>query len=128
MKNMTDVQQMQTLYDQYGSYKRVAREMNASRNTVKKYLRLADEVRDGTRPAIFSTVRVIIQARRVVTDEIISFVYALLKSNRNKPKKLRLTAKTITDHLHHSGYQVSYSTVKKIINNWNQANGLILSE
>ena len=119
---MTDVQRMRTLYDLYGSYRQVAREMNASRNTVRKYLRLVDEVHDGTRYEIFPRTREIKQPRRIVTDEVISLVYSLLESNLNKPKKQRLTAKIITDRVNQSGHQVSYLTVKRVINDWNKAN------
>jgi len=45
---MTDVQRMQTLYAITSSYRQVAREMHVSRNTVIKYLRKVDEVREGT--------------------------------------------------------------------------------
>ena len=47
---MADIQQMATLYRLYGSYSQVARELHISRNTVKKYLRQLDEVREGLRP------------------------------------------------------------------------------
>ena len=119
---MTDVQRMQTLYNLHGSYRQVASEMNASRNTVRKYLRQVDEVRDGTRVEIFPNPREINQPRRIVTDEVISLVHSLLESNLNKPKNQRLTARMITDHVNQSGHQVSYSTVKRVINNWNKSN------
>ena len=46
---MADVQRMVALYNLYGSYTRVAKELHSSRNTVKKYLRQVNEVREGTR-------------------------------------------------------------------------------
>ena len=122
MKNVTDVQRMQTLYDLYGSYHRVAKEMNASRNTVRKYLRQVDDVRKGTRSEILPKSREINQPPRVVTDEVISLVHSLLESNLNKPKKQRLTARTITDCVNQSGHQVSYPTVKRVIASWNKTN------
>jgi transposase len=113
---------MQTLYDQYGSYRQVAREMKASRNTVRKYLRQVDEVRDGTLPEILPNPREIVQPRRVVTDEVISLIHSLLESNVNRPKKQRLTAQMISDRVNQSGHQVSYPTVKRVINDWKNTN------
>ena len=49
---MADVQRMVALYTLYGSYMRVAKELHSSRNTVKKYLRQVNEVREGTRVEI----------------------------------------------------------------------------
>ena len=120
MKTMTDVQRMKTLYDLSGSYRHVAREMRVSRNTVRKYLRRVDEVRAGNRSEILPQVREIKQPRRVVTDELLSLVHSLLESNQEKPRKQRLTGKMIHDLVIQSGHEVSYPTVKRLIQNWNK--------
>ena len=117
---MTDVQRMQTLYDLSGSYRHVAREMQVSRNTVRKYLRRIDEVRAGNRTEILSKTREIQQPRRVVNGELLSFVHSLLESNQEKPRKQRLTGKMIHDQAVQTGYKVSYPTIKRIIQQWNK--------
>jgi len=89
---MTDVQRIQSLYELSGSYRQVAREMHISRNTVRKYLRQIDEVREGTRSEILPSIREINQPRHIVTDEIISLIHSLLESNQIRPKKQRLNA------------------------------------
>lgn len=119
---MTDVQRMQTLYELTGSYRKVAKEMHISRNTVRKYLRQVDEVRDGVRTDIFPSPREILQPRRVVTDEIISLVHSLLESNKSKPRKQRLTAKMIHERVIQSGHEVSYPTIKRLICDWKNEN------
>jgi len=115
---MTDVQRMQTLYELYGSYRQVAREMQISRNKVRKYLRQIEEVREGIRTEILPANRIITQPSRVVTDEIISLVHSLLESNQNRPKKQRLTGKMIHDRVVQSGNHISYPTVTRLIRNW----------
>jgi transposase len=116
---MTDIQRMQTLYELYGSYRQVAREMHVSRNTVKKYLHRIDDVREGSHTEILPVNRETSQPRRVVTDLIISLVHSLLEANQKKPKKQRLTAKMIHDRVIQSGHQVSYPTIKRLIHEWN---------
>lgn len=120
MKPMTDVRRMQTLYALSGSYRQVAREMHISRNTVRKYLRKVDDVREGTEAEIFEQPREITQPRRIVTEELTSLVHSMLESNQSKPRKQRLTARKIHDLVVRSGHQVSYATVKRLVNNWNQ--------
>jgi biotin operon repressor len=90
---MADVQQMATLYRLYGSYSQVARDLHISRNTVKKYLRQIDEVRDGLRAEILPEKRTIHQPRRIVTQEIIDRVHSLVESNEHRPKKQRLNGR-----------------------------------
>lgn len=118
MKTMVDVQQMATLYGLYGSYSRVARELNISRNTVKKYLRQIEEVREGLRTEILPESRTIHQPRRIVNDEIIDQIHTLLKSNENRPKKQRLNGRQIHHRIAQSGHQISYTTTKRIIKDW----------
>jgi transposase len=111
---------MKTLYDLSRSYRHVAREMRVSRNTVKKYLRRIDEVGAGNRSEILPQVREIKQPRRVVTAELLSLVHSLLESNQGKPRKQRLTGKMIHDLAVQSGHEVSYPTIKRLIQNWNK--------
>lgn len=119
---MTDIQRMKTLYDLSGSYRHVAREMQVSHNTVRKYLRRIDEVRAGNRTEILSQTREINQPRRVVNAELLTFVHSLLESNQEKPRKQRLTGKMIHDQAVQSGHKVSYPTIKRIIQQWNKEN------
>ena len=118
MKTMADVQQMATLYRLYGSYSQVARELHISRNTVKKYLRQIDEVRDGLRAEILPEKRTIHQPRRIVTQEIIDQVHSLVESNEHRPKKQRLNGRQIHRLLVQSGHQISYTTTKRLISDW----------
>ena len=120
MKNMVDVQQMETLYRLYGSYSQVARELHTSRNTVKKYLRQIDEVREGTRTEILPETRIIHQPKRIITDEIVHQIHQYLKENENRPKKQRMNGKQIHQRVIQSGHQISYTTIKRIIQRWKQ--------
>lgn len=120
MKTMRDVQQMATLYRLYGSYSRVARELHISRNTVKKYLRQLDEVREGLRTEILPESRTIHQPRRIVTDEIIDQIHTLLESNEHRPRQQRMNGRQIHHHIVQSGNQISYTTTKRIIKDWKQ--------
>jgi len=48
VKTMAEIRRIVDLYDLYGSYKRVARELGISRNTVKKYVHRVKEVQNLT--------------------------------------------------------------------------------
>ena len=111
---MEDVIEMETLYDHHHSYSMVARELNVSRNTVKKYLRLLKEVREGVRDEIFSH-RVIYARKRVVTDEIIASIHTILADDLQKQGKKRVTAKAIHQQITESGSKIGYSSVKRIV-------------
>lgn len=115
---MADIQQIIALYRQCGSYSQVARELQISRNTVKKYLHLVDEVRSGTRQDILPDKREINQPRRIVTDELLSLIHSLLEENKTHPRKQRLNGWQIWEKTTKSGYSVSYPTVKRIIADW----------
>lgn len=114
MKTMEDVIEMETLYDHHHSYSMVARELNISRNTVKKYLRLLKEVREGVRDEIFPH-RVIHSRKRVVTDEIIASIHTILADDLQKQGKKRVTAKAIHQQITESGTKIGYSSVKRIV-------------
>lgn len=115
---MADVQRMATLYRLYGSYSQVTRELHISRNTVKKYLRQIDEVREGLRTEILPESRTIHQPRRIVNNEIIDQIHSLLESNEHRPRKQRMNGRQIHTHIIQSGHQISYTTTKRIIKDW----------
>ena len=117
---MADVQKMVALYNIYGSYTRVAKELHSSRNTVKKYLRQVDEVREGNRVEILPKNRHIIQPPRVVTDELLSLIHSLLEQNLTHPRKQRVNARQIFARITQMGHSASYATVKRIISSWNK--------
>ena len=56
MKSMYDVKEIQRLYEEYGSMRKVAREMRISRNTVSKYLKRLKEFRSGKKPKVIYKV------------------------------------------------------------------------
>jgi len=49
---MADIRKIVELYEIYGSYKRVGRELNISHNTVRKYIQRVNDVKSGTLPEI----------------------------------------------------------------------------
>lgn len=118
---MADVQKMVALYNLYGSYTRVAKELHSSRNTVKKYLRQVDEAREGNRVEILPKNRNIFQPPRVVTDELLCVIHSLLEQNLTHPRKQRMNARQIFDHITQTGHLASYATVKRIISSWNKS-------
>jgi transposase len=115
---MIDLQRMETLYRLYGSYSRVAKELRASRNTVKKYLRQLEEVRAGTRTEILPNNREIHPPRRVLSPEAILMIHSLLEENLTHPKKQRMNCRQIHRKLVQSDFSVSYSTVHREIQIW----------
>jgi hypothetical protein len=118
MKTMSDIQQIVALYNQCGSHQQVARDLQISRNTVKKYLRLVDEVSCGIRKEIIPKDRDIVQPRRSITDEMISFIHTQMEENMTRPEIQRRNARQIHDIAIQNGYSLSYSSVKKIITDW----------
>lgn len=115
---MTEIRRMVELYDVYRSYKRVARELGISRNSVRKYIRRVQEVQQGKVEEILPKNREIDQPTRVLTDTIRKFIHQHLESNLEKPSKQRLTAKQIWDLLIKEGHKIGYSTVKKEVRRW----------
>ena len=115
---MSDIQQIIASYNRCGSYLQVARDLQISRNTVKKYLRLADEVSRGIRKEIIPKDRDIFQPRRSITDEIISFIHAQLEENLTRPDIQKRNARQIHGIAIQNGYSLGYSSVKRIISDW----------
>ncbi|OPY56868.1 MAG: hypothetical protein A4E49_00136 [Methanosaeta sp. PtaU1.Bin112] len=89
---MAEIRRIVDLYDLYGSYKRVARELGISRNTVKKYVFRVKEVQNGRADEILPKDRKIVQRRRVLTEAVRQKIHGHLESNRELPRKQRLTA------------------------------------
>jgi len=90
---MADISGIVDLYDLYKSYRRVARELKISRNTVKKYVLKVKEVQDGVADEILSKNRGIIQPSRVLAELVRQKINEHLESNLSRPKKQRITAK-----------------------------------
>ncbi|MCX6677973.1 MAG: hypothetical protein NTU95_08535 [Methanothrix sp.] len=58
---MADIRRIVDLYELYGSYKKVARELSIFLNTAKKYLRRVNDVQEGAVEEILPKDRKIIQ-------------------------------------------------------------------
>lgn len=118
MKRMSDIKQIIDLYELHKSYKRVAREINISRNTVKKYVNRVELVKQGLEEGILPSNRQIRRPCSVVTPEIREEIHRILEENQDRSKKQRWNGKTIWHHLINSGYTIGYSTVKRVIAEW----------
>ena len=119
---MADISRIVDLYDLYKSYRRVARELKISRNTVKKYVLRVKEVQDGLANEILRKNRGIIQPSRVLTEPVRQNIHEHLESNLSRPKKQRITAKRIWELLTEQGHKISYSSVKNEVARWKRTN------
>jgi DNA invertase Pin-like site-specific DNA recombinase len=81
VKTMADIRRIVDLYELYGSYKKVARELSISPNTAKKYLRRVNDVQEGSVEEILPKDRKIIQPSRVLTDNVRQKIHQYLESN-----------------------------------------------
>ena len=122
MKTMVDIRRIVDLYDLYKSYRRVARELKISRNTVKKYVLKVKDVQDGLADEILPKNREIIQPLRVFSEPVRKKIYEHLESNLKRPKKQRITAKRIWELLIEDGHKISYSSVKNEVARWKRIN------
>ena len=122
MKTMADVRRIVDLYELHESYKRVARELKISRNTVKKYLHQVKDVQDGLVEEIIPKNRKIVQPTRVLTDLVRQKIHQYLESNLGRPKKQRLTAKRIWELLVQDGHKIGYTSVKDEVVRWKRTN------
>jgi len=118
----TDVDRMRQLYQQTGSYRRVARIMGISRNTVVKYLKKVKEYQEGTIPDIIPEEWKVSRSRPSCTDEICNRIHSLLESNNSRPKKQRLNARQIHNILVNEGSSIGYPTVRREVRSWKQNN------
>ena len=123
MKTMADVRRIVDLYELHKSYKKVARELNISRNTVKKYLHQVKDVQEGLAEEIIPKNRKIVQPSRVLTDLVRQKIHQYLESNLGRPKKQRLTAKRIWELLIQDGHKIGYTSVKDEVVRWKRTNG-----
>lgn len=122
MKTMADVRRIVDLYELRKSYKKVARELDISRNTVKKYLHQVKDVQDGLAEEILPKNRNIVQPSRVLTDLVRQKIHQHLESNLGRPKKQRLTAKRIWEILVQDGHKIGYTSVKDEVVRWKRTN------
>ncbi len=122
MKTMADIRRIVDLYELYGSYKKVARELSISLNTAKKYLRRVNDVQEGSVEEILPKDRKIIQPSRVLTDIVRQKIRQYLESNLEKPRKQRLTAKRIWELLVRDGHKIGYTSVKDEVVRWKRTN------
>ena len=111
-------QQILELYDQSGSIRFVAKQMDISRNTVSKYLKRVEQYRLKEKPSIIYRK----PSHRKISPETVERVHALLEENKVKPVKLRFTAKKIFSILIREGYKISYTSVKRIVHEWKMRN------
>ena len=119
---MADIRRIVDLYELYGSYKKVARELSISPNTAKKYLRRIKDVQDGEADEILPKNRKIIQPSRVLTETVRQKIHQYLESNLEHPRKQRLTAKRIWELLVWDGHKIGYTSVKDEVARWKRTN------
>ena len=122
MKTMADIRRIADLHELRGSYKKVARELSISKNTVKKYIHRIEDVKNGVSEEILPKDRKITQPPRVLTDTVRKKIHQYLESNLDHPKKQRLTAKRIRELLITDGHQIGYTSVKDEVARWKRAN------
>lgn len=119
---MAEIRRIVDLYELYGTYSRVARELGISHNTVKKYVLRVKAVQDGTDEEILPKDRKIIQPPRVLTETVRQKIHRYLESNIGHPRKQRLTAKRIWELLVNDGHKIGYTTVKDEVARWKRTN------
>jgi transposase len=122
VKTMADIRRIVDLYELYGSYKKVARELSISPNTAKKYLRRIKDLQDGEADEILPKNRKIIQPSRVLTEIVRQKIHQYLESNLEHPRKQRLTAKRIWELLVWDGHKIGYTSVKDEVARWKRTN------
>jgi transposase len=119
---MADISRIIDLYELRKSYKKVARELNISRNTARKYVHQVKDVQDGLAHEILPKERKIIQPSRVLTETVRQKIHQYLESNLEQPRKQRLTAKRIWELLVRDGHKIGYTSVKDEVVRWNRTN------
>ena len=120
---MSDIKRIVELYNLYGSKRRVAKELNISRNTVSRYLQRVQDVKDGVEESILPRNRQIQRPCTALTPEVKEQIHRILEANADLPKKQRWTGKKIWEHLVKEGYTISYSTVKREVASWKDRHG-----
>lgn len=84
---MIDVQQMTVLYRSNGFSSQGAPELQITRNTVKKYLRQNEGVREEFRSELLPETRQINQPHRTVTDTALSIRFISYSRKRDPSEK-----------------------------------------
>jgi len=119
---MYDVKEIQRLYEEYGSMRKVAREMKISRNTVSKYLKRVKEFRSGKKSKVIYKEGA---NYKKIPSNTIKRIHELLNENKSKPVKLRYTAKKIWNMVISEGHDLSYTSTKRIVKKWKEKHTLI---
>lgn len=99
-------------YVQNKGIKTIARELNLSKNTVKKIIR-----EDKTSKTYTREKQVL-----PIMDEFKDQLTSMLKSNITQPLRLRYTAKKLYKALYGNGFKGSYSTVNRFTTDWRRNN------
>jgi hypothetical protein len=99
-------------YVQTKGIKTIARELNLSKNTVKKIIR-----EDKTSKAYARNKQAL-----PIMDEFKHQLVTMLESNITKPLRLRYTAKKLYQMLCSNGFKGSYSTVNRFTTDWRRNN------
>lgn len=120
---MSDIRRIIELYELYGSIRKVAKELNISRNTVKKYVERVHSVRKGIEEEIIPEDRQIRRQCSVVTLEVKEKIHRILEENQDLPRKQRWNGKKIWRLLVQSGNTISYCTVKRVMAQWREEHG-----
>jgi len=81
VNKMSDIMQMIELYNRYGSIRKVAKELNISRNTVKKYIKRSQSVNQGIDKEIIPKDRQIQRKCSAVTSEVKEEIHRILEEN-----------------------------------------------
>jgi transposase len=119
---MTDIRRILELYELYGTFNKVSRELGISHNTVKKYVLRVKSVQEGSAVEILPKDRKIIQPPRILTESVRQKIHSYLESNLGHPRKQRLTAKRIWELLVNDGHKIGYTTVKDEVSRWKRTN------
>lgn len=117
---MPDIERIVSLYELYKSYKRVAKELRISRNTVRKYVHRVEDVHQGKTEKILPENRNIQRTRHILTDTIREKIHQYLESSLQNRKKQRITAKRIWELLIKKGDPIGYTTVKEEVAWWKE--------
>ena len=98
------------------SIKQIARELNLSRNTVRKALRENKTANEYPTDA------------QIVAPKLANYKKQLttwLEEDKPRPKKERCTAQKLFDRLQPIGYQGAYDSVRRFVKQWQQESGRV---
>ncbi len=95
--------------------KTISRELNLSKNTVRKVIRS-----DATKFGLSKHKR-----KKPVIDDYLEEIKTTLEANRSEPKRRRFTAKKIYEQVKQSGYTGSYESVNLIVRKLRRDSGAV---